>query len=243
MKRMSALLSLVLLGTGCSSGAAEPEPKTEAEKALYSLGVVQGQSLLRYRMSKEEFDFWMAGLQDAYAKRPPKVDIVVWRPKVEPLLRARTEMTLVEQRKLGQEFLAKIATEDGIQKTSSGLLYKMLQEGTGIPPGRDDRVRVNYSGKLVDGTEFDSSANHGGPVTLEVKKVVRCWGEGLQLMKEGSKARLYCPPEIAYGDMGARPFVPPGATLVFDVDLLKVEKHQPGASPTTAPAVPAPPKP
>ena len=243
MKRMSALLAFLLLGAGCSSSAAEPEPKTEAEKALYSLGNVTGQSMLRYRMSKEEFDCWMAGFQDAYAKRPPKVDIVVWRPKLEPLLRTRSETTRDEQKKLGQEFLAKVATEQGIQKTQSGLLYRMLREGTGMTPGRDDKVRVNYSGKLVDGTEFDSSANHGGPVTLEVRQVVRCWGEGLRLMKEGSKAKLYCPPETAYGDMGARPFVPPGATLTFDVELLKVEKQPPAPSPATTPATPAPPKP
>ncbi len=119
----------------------------------------------------------------------------------------------------GAAFAEKAAKEKGAVKTSSGLVYKSLKDGTGAKPSASSTVQVNYRGTLIDGTEFDASAKHGGPVTFPLNGVIPCWREGLQRMKVGERARLVCPSELAYGDQGQGE-IPPGATLVFEVELL-----------------------
>ena len=108
--------------------------------------------------------------------------------------------------------------------TASGLVYRSLTEGAGAKPGPADTVKVHYRGTLIDGTEFDSSHKRGQPVDFALQNVIPCWTEGVQLMNVGSKAKLVCPSEIAYGDRGAPPNIPPGATLVFEVELLDILK-------------------
>jgi FKBP-type peptidyl-prolyl cis-trans isomerase FkpA len=114
--------------------------------------------------------------------------------------------------------------EKGAVKTPSGLTYIELKAGTGASPGPTDRVKVNYRGTLEDGKEFDSSYKRGQPAEFPLNGVIPCWTEGLQKMKVGGKAKLICPPSIAYGDRGAGGVVPPGATLTFEVELLGVQK-------------------
>jgi FKBP-type peptidyl-prolyl cis-trans isomerase FkpA len=121
-------------------------------------------------------------------------------------------------------FLEKAATEKGAVKTGSGLVYKSLKEGTGASPAATDRVKVHYRGTLPDGTEFDSSYKRGTPAEFPLNGVIPCWTEGVQKMKVGGKAQLVCPPEIAYGNRGAGKVIPPNATLVFEVELLGVNK-------------------
>ncbi len=107
--------------------------------------------------------------------------------------------------------------------TSSGLVFESLKEGSGTAPKPTDRVKVHYRGTLTDGTEFDSSHGRGSPAEFPLNRVIRCWTEGLQLMKPGGKARLTCPASIAYGDRGVGGgLIPPGATLRFEVELLEV---------------------
>ncbi len=106
--------------------------------------------------------------------------------------------------------------------TESGLVFTHLLEGTGASPGRRDVVRVHYHGTFPDGTVFDSSVERGEPTNFKLGQVIRCWTEALQLMKEGGKASLICPPEIAYGPRGAGKKIPPDSTLHFDVELIGV---------------------
>ncbi len=108
-------------------------------------------------------------------------------------------------------------------KTASGLIYAEVAAGGGASPKANDKVRVHYRGTLVDGTEFDSSLKRGQPAEFPLGGVIPCWTEGLQKMKVGGKARLVCPSDIAYGDQG-RPSIPPGATLIFEVELLAIVK-------------------
>ena len=108
------------------------------------------------------------------------------------------------------------------ETTASGLVYESLKDGTGAQPTSTDSVTVNYKGTLANGTEFDSSYKRGEPATFPLNRVIPCWTEGVAKMKEGGKARLTCPPEIAYGARGAGGAVPPNATLTFEVELLKV---------------------
>jgi FKBP-type peptidyl-prolyl cis-trans isomerase FkpA len=124
----------------------------------------------------------------------------------------------------GAEFLEKAAKEKGAVKTPSGLVYRSLQEGKGEKPSATSTVKVNYRGTFIDGTEFDASAKHGGPATFPLNRVIRCWTEGVQMMKVGGKAKLVCPPSIAYGAAGAPGAIPPNSTLVFEVELLGVQK-------------------
>jgi len=121
----------------------------------------------------------------------------------------------------GKAFLDAAAAEPGATRASSGLVYRELAAGTGPTPKATDRVRVNYRGTLINGTEFDSSYKRNMPAEFPLNGVIPCWTEGVQKMKAGGKSKLVCPPEIAYGDQG-RPSIPPGATLVFEIELLAI---------------------
>ena len=117
-----------------------------------------------------------------------------------------------------------MAAEPAPVKTASGLVYQSLKEGSGASPAAKDVVKVNYRGTLADGKEFDSSYKRGEPAEFPLNRVIPCWTEGVQMMKPGGKARLTCPPSIAYGASGAGGVIPPNATLQFEIELLAV-KH------------------
>jgi FKBP-type peptidyl-prolyl cis-trans isomerase FkpA len=119
-------------------------------------------------------------------------------------------------------FLDKAAAEPGATRTPSGLVYRELKPGTGPSPAATDVVTVQYRGTLVDGTEFDSSYKRNEPAQFPLNQVIPCWTEGVQKMKVGGKSRLVCPPSIAYGDQGSPPVILPGATLVFEIELLQI---------------------
>jgi FKBP-type peptidyl-prolyl cis-trans isomerase FkpA len=108
--------------------------------------------------------------------------------------------------------------------TKSGLVFQSLKEGSGTPPAATDTVKVHYRGTLPDGLEFDSSYKRGEPAELALNRVIPCWTEGVQLMKPGGKARLTCPPAIAYGERGAGGVIPPNATLQFEIELLAARR-------------------
>ncbi|HVI22146.1 MAG TPA: FKBP-type peptidyl-prolyl cis-trans isomerase [Myxococcales bacterium] len=122
----------------------------------------------------------------------------------------------------GKAFADKLAKEPGAEKFPSGLVKKTVKPGNGPMPKETDKVKVNYEGKLVDGTVFDSSYKRGQPAEFPLNGVIKCWTEGVSKMKVGEEAQLVCPSDIAYGDMG-RPSIPPGSTLVFKVELLEIE--------------------
>ena len=116
----------------------------------------------------------------------------------------------------------KAAAEKGAVKTASGLVYQTMQEGSGAQPKETDTVRVHYRGTFPDGKEFDSSFKRGQPAEFPLNRVIKCWTEGVQKIKVGGKAKLTCPPELAYGERGAGGTIPPNATLQFEVELLAI---------------------
>jgi FKBP-type peptidyl-prolyl cis-trans isomerase FkpA len=120
------------------------------------------------------------------------------------------------------EAAAKAAKEPGAQVMPSGLVFRSLKEGSGPSPQASDKVRVHYRGTLPDGKEFDSSYARGQPAEFPLDRVIKCWTEGVQKLKVGGKARLTCPPGIAYGERGAGGTIPPNATLHFEVELLGI---------------------
>lgn len=122
----------------------------------------------------------------------------------------------------GKAFQDKAAQEPGAVRTDSGLIYQETQAGTGPSPTASAVVRVHYRGTLIDGTEFDSSYKRSAPETFALRDVIPCWTEGLRRMKVGGKARLICPPELAYGHRGVPPVIRGGSTLVFEVELVEI---------------------
>lgn len=131
---------------------------------------------------------------------------------------ARAEKNLME----GEAFLEENGRKQGVITTESGLQYRVLSEGDGPKPKENDQVKVNYTGALIDGTEFDSSYKRGKPVTFNLKGVIRGWEEALQLMPVGSQYRLFIPPGLAYGQRGAGQKIGPNTTLIFDIELLEI---------------------
>ena len=126
------------------------------------------------------------------------------------------------ERRASQAYLDEIASQDGVERTASGMLYEELVAGSGASPEATDMVEVHYHGTLRDGSVFDSSVDRGAPARFPLNRVIPCWTEGVQRMKVGGKARLVCPSNIAYGDKGFPPKIPAGAVLTFEVELLQI---------------------
>jgi len=133
-------------------------------------------------------------------------------------------LTLLAQAAMAQNAVTTAAAkEEGAVVTPSGLVYRSLKDGNGASPTASDKVTVHYKGTFPDGREFDSSYKRGQPIDFPLNRVIACWTEGVQRMKVGGKAKLTCPPEIAYGARGAGNAVPPNATLLFEVELLGIQ--------------------
>jgi FKBP-type peptidyl-prolyl cis-trans isomerase FkpA len=224
MKTRILLFTTILLAAATSARATAPDLKTDEQKTLYALGLAMSQSLSSFKLTDAELDLVKAGLTDGVLNRQRKVDLETFGPKIQELAQARMAAAAEDEKKSSQGFLEKAAAAKGAVKTASGLVYSEITPGTGDQPKATDKVKVHYEGKLTDGTVFDSSIQRGQPVTFALNQVIPCWTEGLQRMKVGGKSKLVCPSSIAYGDHGAPPKIKPGATLVFEVELLGIEK-------------------
>lgn len=221
---LSCALALVWIASTAAFAAA-PEITTDEQKTLYTIGLALSRSLGGFMLSEAELELVKIGLTDGVLQKEPKVDPQLFMPKVQELQKTRTAVVAAAEQKAGEDFLAKAAAAPGATKTASGLVITTLTPGTGAVPTAEDRVQVHYHGTLVDGTVFDSSVQRGQPVTFALKGVIKCWTEGVQLMHVGGKSRLVCPAPLAYGDRGAPPHIKPGATLVFEVELLDIVKE------------------
>ena len=199
-------------------------PATEEQKTLYAIGMLVSRSLAAFNLTPAELEIVKQGLTDANNGKSPAVDLAAYNGKVQELAKSRRKAQGEKLASVNKDFLEKAAGEKGAVKTESGLVYLSLKEGSGAVPVATDTVKVNYRGTLPDGKEFDSSYKRGKPAEFRLDGVIKCWTEGLQRMKVGGKAKLVCPPTLAYGDAGAGELVLPGATLVFEVELLDVKK-------------------
>ncbi len=210
--------------TMIASGASAQEPKTEEQKILYAVGLNVARELKVFNLTPTELEFVKQGLGDAVTGKKLAVDANAYESKVQQLAAARRKVAGEKQAIIGKAFLNKAASEKGAVKTDSGLVFLSLREGSGASPAPTDTVKVNYRGTFIDGTEFDSSYKRNQPAEFVLNQVVKAWTEGLQKMKVGGKAKLVCPPSLAYGDQGAGATIPPNATLVFEVELLEIKK-------------------
>jgi FKBP-type peptidyl-prolyl cis-trans isomerase FkpA len=194
---------------------------TEEQKTIYALGLSIYKSLGQFDLSPAEMNLVKKGITDAAANKPA-VDLQTYGPKIGGLQQQRSTRVAEKEKAASTAFLAKAAAAPGAVKSDSGLIYKELTAGTGDSPKPTDRVKVNYRGTLINGSEFDSSYTRHEPAEFQLNGVIPCWTEGVQKMKVGGKAQLVCPSSIAYGDTGHPPVIPGGATLVFEVELLAI---------------------
>jgi FKBP-type peptidyl-prolyl cis-trans isomerase FkpA len=220
------LVATSVLPAACGrlGGGSSPEPKTDDEKVFYALGLDIGKNIGVFALQPNEAELVKAGLGDSIAGKKAKVDLDAIRPKIFEMARKRQEAKAGSEKKKGKESVEKAAKEPGAQQLPSGLVIKSLKPGTGPSPTESDTVKVQYEGRLTDGTVFDSSYKRNQPATFPLSGVIKCWTEGLQLMKVGGKSKLVCPSDIAYGDRGQPPTIKPGSTLIFEVELLSIEK-------------------
>ena len=222
MKARAITLSAILCVGFASARAADPA--NDEQKALYALGVAISQSLNDFALTESELEIVKSGISDGVLKKTIKVDMQIYRPKIQQLAQSRTSVVAEKEKKASTGFLAKAAAEPGARKTASGAIVTTIKEGKGPSPKASDTVKVHYQGTLLDGTVFDSSVQRGQPATFPLSNVIKCWTEGLQQIKVGGKSRLVCPADIAYGDRGSPPAIKPGATLIFEVELLEIVK-------------------
>ena len=186
----------------------------DVDPNAFSLGVRDCIMKTESRMTSEEIEAAMASLKQKTIERQ-RAQMKARGP------RPNIGETAMKNKEEGRLFLVENKSKDGVTELPSGLQYKMTREGTGKSPSATDKVTVHYRGTLLDGAEFDSSIKRGKPATFPLNGVIRGWTEGLQLMKEGAKYVFYIPSQLAYGDRSI-PGIPPGSTLIFEVELLKV---------------------
>jgi FKBP-type peptidyl-prolyl cis-trans isomerase len=230
MKKLTALaallctLSLTVCTADAAKPAATPEPTTEEQKTLYSLGVFVSQQLAPFELKPEELAMVQKGLSDGVTGAKSTVKSEDYLPKVQELAKTRSAAAAEKAAAAGVAFLDKASKEPGVTKTASGIVIKQTKPGTGASPTATDQVKVHYEGRLIDGKVFDSSIARGEPATFPLNGVIACWTEGVQTMKVGGKAQFTCPASLAYGPNGSPPTIPPQSTLVFDVELLGIVK-------------------
>src|SRR5882762_10414992 len=223
LKRL-LLTAVLALAAVTAAGAAGPELKSDEQKTLYALGLVISQNLSAFALNQSDLEAVLAGVSDGVLKKESKVDIQAYGPKIPALQTARAGVAAAAEKKAGQAFLDKAAAEKGATKTASGMIITTIKPGDGASPKASDKVKVHYQGTLTDGTVFDSSVQRNEPLTLPLTGVIKCWTEGVPMMKVGGKSKLVCPSDIAYGDQGRPPVIKPGATLVFEIELLEIVK-------------------
>jgi FKBP-type peptidyl-prolyl cis-trans isomerase FklB len=230
--------------SGQAAAAKKPdafELKTDKDKASYAIGMNIGQNL---RKQSEVIDATVVqrGMKDALAgdktlmtEEEAKAALMTLQVSMRKKQEEQVQQMAETNKKDGDAFLAENKTKAGVVTLPSGLQYKILSEGTGPKPTAADSVICNYKGTLLDGTEFDSSAKHGGPATFPVTGVIKGWTEALQLMPVGSKWQLFVPSDLAYGQRGAGGGIAPNSTLIFEVELVSIK-----SSTAAQPGVPAP---
>ncbi len=245
MKKTFAFLSLIVLAvslSSCNSGSDPKSTKLESEedKTFYAMGFMLGGNLQRLTLSDKELAALYKGINMASKNEKSEVDMAVYQNKIQEVFKSRMDKVAVKEKESGKAFIDNFVKTESATQTPSGLAYKVIKEGTGKSPKAEDVVEVHYHGTLADGTVFDSSVERGKTISFPLNRVIKGWTEGLQTMKEGGKTKFVIPSDLAYGEAGAPPKIPGGATLVFEVELFKVNPPAEATAPAAAAAKPMP---
>ena len=228
------VLFLLMPVVACAAEEAKiaPEMKLDTPKSRisYTIGVNIGKDFKTQQMDIDA-DVLFMGLKDSLAGKELQLtdeematEIQTFQQEMQAKITAEMEKAVAKNQVEGEAFLAENAKQEGVVVTESGLQYKVLEPGEGDSPGPADMATVHYRGTLIDGTQFDSSYDRGQPATFPVGGVIAGWTEALQLMKPGAKWQLVIPAGLAYGERGAGQNIGPNATLLFEVELISVEK-------------------
>jgi FKBP-type peptidyl-prolyl cis-trans isomerase FklB len=236
MKSSLALLAVVALLTTSTVIAQDTQAKAaptfanNTDKVSYAIGVdiagnfkKQGIDINPEQFAKGLADAW-AGSKVLLTDEEVKATLTAFQNELKTKMQEKAKAAGEKNKADGATFLAANKVKAGVMTTASGLQYKVVKEGAGAKPTPEDTVSVNYKGTLIDGTEFDSSYKRNQPATFTVKGVIPGWTEALQLMTVGSTYQLFIPAELAYGERGAGNTIGPNSTLIFDVELLSIEK-------------------
>ncbi len=198
-------------------------------KLSYALGLGIGRQLAQMGAEDLNIDDFSQAIKDILTGKEPQVSdqeaqklVTTFFEEQEAKLRAAAAEKYKDNKEKGEAWLANKAMEEGVVALPSGLMYQVLNEGSGKKPTAADTVECHYEGRLIDGTVFDSSYKRGESATFPLNGVIAGWTEGVQLMSEGAKYRFFIPYQLAYGERGAGQAIPPFAALVFDVELIKV---------------------
>jgi FKBP-type peptidyl-prolyl cis-trans isomerase len=204
-----------------------PAAKQDDARTLYGVGLAIARSLDTFALTPAELEHVLKGVRDGVAGKPKLALDQALQTSINELARGRAakaaDKASAREKEAGGPYLAKMAKDPKARKTPSGAIVIPVKEGTGAAPKETDKVKVNYTGTLVNGTVFDSSQGRG-PTEFPLNQVIKCWTEALQTMKVGGKAKVVCPAAIAYGDRGSPPVIPGGAVLTFEIELLDIVK-------------------
>lgn len=209
----------------------KPDMKDPKQRVSYSIGVDIGNNFKRQEIDIDPKTL-AAGIADALAGKlvlteaEMRETMTAFQKEMTAKMQERQKTAGDKNSKEGEAFLTANAKKEGVKVLPSGLQYKVIKSGSGKSPKATDTVKTHYHGTLIDGTVFDSSVQRGEPISFPVNGVIAGWTEALQLMKEGDKWQLFIPGKLAYGERGAGGKIGPNATLVFDVELISVEKAQ-----------------
>ncbi|MBB5036059.1 FKBP-type peptidyl-prolyl cis-trans isomerase [Prosthecobacter dejongeii] len=217
--------------------ASAPAASASMDKVSYFIGSQIGGNIannFKQQGVEIDLDSFLGAVRDQFEGKPSKYkpeELEAAMKAFEKVMQGKqAEMQAKQAAKAGEvkaagaKFLAENGKKEGVKTTASGLQYEVLKQGDGAKPVPTDKVNVHYHGTLLNGKVFDSSVDRGEPITFGVQEVIKGWTEGLQLMSVGSKYKFYIPSDLAYGDNGAGADIGPGETLVFEVELLKIEK-------------------
>ncbi|WP_456385600.1 FKBP-type peptidyl-prolyl cis-trans isomerase [Desulfolithobacter sp.] len=230
MKYIVYGLVVLLLTVGVAvAGEKKVELKSDSEKLSYSMGLELG-SYFKSLGEDLQLEFVKKGLEDAFNGNKPLLtaeEIAAIQDQFAARQREKQVKLVMEMAKknraAAEKFLAENKKKEGVQTTSSGLQYKVIEKGTGPRPKPTDTVKVHYRGRLLNGSEFDSSYKRNEPMVFQLNQVIPGWQEALGLMNVGSTYEVYLPPDLAYGDQGAPPVIEPGSLLIFQVELMGIE--------------------
>ncbi len=194
------------------------------DKLSYAWGLAMGKQLQAMGVKEINSESFKDGAKVAFDGGEPEISVEEAQKIINDYLQELEKKATAAARAEGEAFLAENAKNENVKTTPSGLQYVVEKEGEGAQPTAEDEVTVHYTGKLINGTVFDSSVNRGEPATFPLNRVIPGWTEGVQLMKEGAKYRFFIPSDLAYGPQGVPNVIPPHSTLIFEVELIKVNK-------------------
>jgi len=225
MKKINLLiLSVAIILSACTDNNTYKKPETEMEKVSYSLGVNMATSVKAQGLDTIDANALAKAFNDVFEGNDLDISEEESMTILQDYFGKIQEEKNAKANKEGTAFLTENGAKEEVTTTESGLQYEVLISGEGAKPTTTDKVTVHYHGMLIDGTVFDSSIDRGQPATFGVTQVIKGWTEALQLMSVGDKWKLTIPSNLAYGDQGAGGMIGPGATLVFEVELLGINK-------------------